>query len=234
MPCNRRGGCPVVAVAGAGGGRGGRAGHCGVVPQSGAWADSLSLPALLGTTTRTIPGAAGYLTADERLAGLWRFGLPEGFKVGLCWAASTHHATPWWRSIPPAALAPLLKVPGVSFVNLQVGPNNADGDAMGITTNPAATLRDYEQTAAVLANLNLVISVDTSVAHLAGGMGMPVFIMLPRPSDWRWLEGREDSPWYASARLFRQTRPIDWSDPVAEAAKALRKVVRVAGRRAAA
>ena len=105
---------------------------------------------------------------------------------------------------------------------------------MGITTNPAATLRDYGQTAAVLANLDLVISVDTSVAHLAGGMGVPVFIMLPRPSDWRWLEGREDSPWYASARLFRQTRPIDWSDPVAEAAKALRKVVRVANRRAAA
>ena len=179
------------------------------------WAPVLSLPGLLGTTPATVPSSGGYLTVDARRAGLWAHaGLPDGFRVGLCWASSHRHATPWWRSVPIEALAPLLKLPGIGWVNLQVGPLNGQGDAAGIACNPARSLRHYGQTAELVSQLDLVVTVDTSVAHLAGALGVPVLIMLPAPCCWRWLDGREDSPWYSSARLFRQESAGDWAGVV--------------------
>ena len=194
----------------------------GPIPEDVPWVPCLSLPGVMMTTPETIPGAAGYLSADPRRAGLWRFGLPPGLRVGLCWASSANHATPWWRSVPIGELVPVLEVPGVTFVNLQVGPSNGNGYGAGILSNPAATLGDYGQTAELVSQLDLVIMVDTSMAHLAGALGVPVWIMLPLPADWRWLEGRSDSPWYQSARLFRQHRAGDWRSVVADLADALR------------
>lgn len=111
----------------------------------------------------------------------------------------------------------------MAFVNLQVGPLNVQGYEVGITVNPAATLTNYGQTAELVSQLDLVITVDTAVAHVAGALGVPVWIILPRPADWRWLDGRSDSPWYRSARLFRQYRAGDWRDVVCDVVEALRQ-----------
>jgi ADP-heptose:LPS heptosyltransferase len=121
------------------------------------------------------------------------------------------------RSTDLARLKPLLATPGVSFVSLQVGPRAAEIASLpsGPLLDLSAELTDFAETAGAILNLDLVIAVDTSVAHLAGALGRPVWIMLPFSPDWRWLLDRDDSPWYPTARLYRQQAPGDWDDVVA-------------------
>ena len=184
----------------------------------------MSLPLALGTTLPTIPVTPGYLTADPAEVAAWRQRLAAipGMRVGLAWAGSPDMAQNRLRSVPPEALAPLAAIPGVSLVSLQKGDDAAEAGAPLPLHDFTDELYDFADTAALVANLDLVISVCTSVAHLAGGLGRPVWVPLHFNACWRWLRRREDSPWYPTARLFRQTAPGDWDGVVASVAAALR------------
>ncbi len=171
-----------------------------------AWIDLMSLPLALGG----VPFAGGYLRVEPR----WRV---SGFRVGIAWAGNPAQANDRRRSVPVAALAPLLAVPGVDFINLQVGARAGEAGLPDLS----AQLTDFAETAALIGTLDLVIAVDSAVAHLSGALGAPVWVLLAHVPDWRWLLGREDSPWYSSARLFRQETPGDWDGVIRRVAGAL-------------
>ena len=192
------------------------------LPPHDLWVDQMSLPRLFATTSETVPAPPGYLQADPAWAAAWRATLPDGPRIGLVWAGNPAHANDRRRSLPPGTLAPLLEIPGLHFVSLQLGPRAAETADMPGVIDPTARLADYAATAALVAALDLVITVDTSVAHLAGGLGRPVWVMLPFAPDWRWMLGSDSSPWYGSMRLFRQERPGYWRGVVARVAEALR------------
>jgi hypothetical protein len=184
----------------------------------------LSLPGLLGTTPQTVPPAP-YLEADPQGFVSWRARLPVDRRplVGLVWAgggrrdgAGTQQPD-GGRSIPPAALAPLAGA-AVCFVSLQVGESTAGLPFPAL--DAAHGVRDFADTAAVMAALDLVISVDTAAAHLAGGLGRPVWLLRRFAADWR-FPGPERSPWYSSLRVFRQLRPGDWAGVIEAVAAAL-------------
>jgi len=183
----------------------------GVLPPYDAWIDQMSLPRVFATGPATIPAAGGYLTADPVRVAAWWAALPAGRKVGVAWAGNPAHSNDRRRSLPPGALAPLLAARGTSFVSLQPGPRAAEA---GLPALPLP-LTDYTETAALIANLDLVVTVDTSVAHLAGALGVPCWVLLPFAPDWRWRLGCRDSAWYASVRLFRQPAPGAWHEVVA-------------------
>jgi Flp pilus assembly protein TadD len=176
-------------------------------PAYDAWIDQISLPNAFATTLDTIPAAASYLRAEPCLVEAWRDRLPNGRKIGLAFAGNPKHPADRRRSLPWELAGELLAIPHLSFVNLQHG-SAARGLGLPDLTR---WLTDYAETAALIENLDLVITADTSVAHLAGALGKPVWILLPNAPDWRWLLDRPDSPWYRSARLFRQPAPGDWT-----------------------
>ena len=202
--------------------------HVGVageaVPAFDFHASFLSLPLLLGAGPEVLGTAAPYLRLPSAMAEGAIAPDGEGLRVGLVWSGNPAHANDRYRSIPFSALAPILAVPGVSFYSLQLGPRAVDlwqDGAPAPVVDLAPQLQDLTDTAAAMTWLDLVISVDTAAAHLAGALARPVWTLLPVGSDWRWLLGRDDSPWYPTMRLFRQTKVGDWSDPVRETAKAL-------------
>ncbi len=181
----------------------------------------LSLPRAFGTTLETIPARIPYLSADAARSSEWarRLAGLVGLKVGLVWAGEPRTGWPELaaidarRSIALSALAPLAEVEGVSFVSLQKGAPAAQAAAPpnGLGLHDFAhELSDFDDTAALVANLDLVISVDTSTAHLAGGLGKPVWLLNRHDTCWRWLLNRDDSPWYRTLRQFRQASPGDW------------------------
>ncbi len=190
----------------------------------------LSLPALCGTTDLgLVPASVPYLAVPADRAELWSARLTETFppargplKVGIVWAGSPGHHNDANRSVPLAQWAGLADVPGVTFYSVQKG---AASDALASAPFPVIDLgphlRDFADTAAVLSQLDLLIAVDTSVVHLAGALGKPVWTLLPFAPDWRWLRGRTDSPWYPTMRLFRQPAPGAWEPVFAQAADAL-------------
>jgi Flp pilus assembly protein TadD len=186
----------------------------------------LTLPRIFGANLSNIPNTVPYLRADARDSERWRRRLAgEGqfAKVGLRWAANPAHGSPH-RSMKLATLAPLGGVIGVKFFSLQKGAaaDEAQTPPPGLQLiDWTEELTDFADTAALVANLDLVISVDTSVGHLAGAMGKQVWSMLPFVADWRWLLGRDDSPWYPTMRLFRQSRRGDWGEVIAQVAEAL-------------
>lgn len=170
----------------------------------------MSLPLVFGTTLENIPEPALYrmvaTAAAEKAANFpWQ---EEGLRVGLVWAGSVSHVRDRFRSIAPEMLEPLLGVERAHFFPLQLGKPQLRAVRV---TDLTAQLGDMADTAALLSHLDLVIAADTSVAHLAGAFGKPVWILLPFAPDWRWLLERQDSPWYPSMRLFRQTKPGDWA-----------------------
>jgi tetratricopeptide (TPR) repeat protein len=179
----------------------------------------LSLPRIFGTTLATIPGGIPFLKARADLAEQWRQRLPSGSKIGIAWAGNPEHKKDRDRSIPFEALGLLGNVRDVCWVSLQKGPAAASPRPAGLELlDITAELNDLADTAAMIASLDLVIAVDTAVAHLAGAMGKQVWLLLPFAPDWRWLLGREDSPWYPTMRLFRQPRPGDWNAVVKKVA----------------
>ncbi len=198
----------------------------------------IGLPRAFGTTLATIPAEIPYLRADPALAACWAERLPDApRRVGLVWAGSPRPANRMAnlidrrRSLPLAALAPLAAVPDVTFVSLQMGARAAEArnPPPGLDLHDAmAEVSDFADTAGIVANLDAVVSVDTSVAHLAGAMGKPVYLLDRYDNCWRWLSGRDDTPWYPNLRIFRQQRPADWTQPVADLAAALRaRIARV-------
>jgi tetratricopeptide (TPR) repeat protein len=189
-----------------------------------------SLPGVFGATVDAIPGTVPYLSADLELAEKWRRTLDERIpaghlRVGLSWAGNSAHSNDARRSVPFAACMPLAGLKTVGIVSLQKPIRPRDEVPFRSCTNIVdlgPELDDFAETAAVLANLDVVISVDSAVTHLAGALGRRVWVMLSQPSEWRWMGGRNDSPWYPSARLFRQASRGDWDGVVKSVAAALR------------
>jgi tetratricopeptide (TPR) repeat protein len=191
----------------------------------------LSLPLALRTTLETVPGTTPYLQADPARVEAWQARLIAGAgrapRVGLVWAGNPRNhspelaATDRRRSLPPERLASLFDVPGVRFFSLQkAGPLAPESFSLA---DFMAEMEDFADTAALVANLDLVISVDTAVVHLAAALGKPVWVLDRFDSCWRWL-GRRDSPWYPTLRLYRQPRPGDWNRVLAEVTRDLRVV----------
>jgi hypothetical protein len=180
------------------------------------WTLPLTLPRLLRTTLDTIPADVPYIASDPAKVAAWSArlaGVPGRLRVGIAWAGRARHPEDARRSIPAATFAALLDCPDIAFVAVQKGA--AAGEAAilarhGNVLDPGDELRDFADTAALMQCLDLVVTVDSSPAHLAGALGLPVWVLLPHNPDWRWLLGRDDSPWYPTARLFRQSRPGDW------------------------
>jgi hypothetical protein len=196
------------------------------VPGHAAHCRLSSVPGLLHTALETIPASIPYLFADSARVAIWRQRLDARLpadtrRIGLGWIGRPTHPNDRRRSISLARLAPLGKVAGASFVSLQKPLPQSDAASLSLFPGLADIsdeLTDFGETAAVIANLDLVIAVDTAVAHLAGALGKPVWILLPKAADWRWLIERTDSPWYPTARLFRQKVPGAWDQAIAEAA----------------
>jgi tetratricopeptide (TPR) repeat protein len=186
------------------------------LPQFDYYSPLMSLPALFGITVETIPAPAGYLpvpepAADARIQ-------PGGFNVGLVWSGNPEHTSNAERSMPLEEMRPLLETPGVRFYFLQHNPAERDLAAwatMPQLLRPPKALESFQDTAALIGQLDLVITVDTSVAHLAGALGKPVWTFIHRYPDWRWMLERGDSPWYPVMRLFRQGLTETWK-PVVE------------------
>jgi Tetratricopeptide repeat len=194
----------------------------------------LSLPFAFGTTMETIPTCVPYLHGDATRPAAWQEALfmSEGCRIGIVWAAGSRVGDDRMvsieqrKSMPLAEFAPLATVSGCEFFSLQLGP-----PAKQAATPPAGMvlwdftehLKDFSDTAAFMADLDLVISVDTATAHLAGAIGRPVWLLNRHDTDWRWFIDREDSPWYPTMRIFRQPKPGDWSSVILRVAAALRE-----------
>lgn len=200
-----------------------------------------SLPYVFGTEVSTIPTPIPYLTASPIRRAHWRGELArragsEGVRVGLVWAGNNENTADWRRSIPLAALRELAAIPGVQLVSLQKPVPEADRAVfaeLGLL-DFSADLADFSETAGMIANLDLIVSVDSAVAHLAGAMGVPTWILIYEPSDWRWMTRREDSPWYPTMRLFRQPRAGQWDEPIGRLIGALRQYMQGAQKEMAA
>lgn len=198
----------------------------GGVPQIDYHIALLSIPRHLGTTLDTIPPQDPPLQPPEELVARWRERLSglKGKKVGLVWASGETYLFHMFRTMRLAQLKPLLDIEGISWVSLQKGGASQQIEAEGLAGriyDAMGEVEDFADTAAIIANLDLVLSVDTSVAHLAGAMGAPVWLLDRFDTDWRWLLNRSDSPWYPSLRIFRQTSFANWDSVVSEVHSAL-------------
>ncbi|MFN7277565.1 MAG: tetratricopeptide repeat protein, partial [Betaproteobacteria bacterium] len=194
-------------------------------------ASLLSLPHLLGSSN-IVPATVPYFQPDPVRVAQWRSRLSTlpGLRVGLVWAGDAHPEHPRGyrpdrrRSVPLRQFAPLASVPGVSFVSLQKNERAAEAhapDAPFALVDWTGELADFAETAALVAALDLVISVDTAVAHLAGALARPVWVLSRHGGCWRWLAGQESSPWYPTARVFHQSARWDWDTALARVAAAL-------------
>jgi hypothetical protein len=177
----------------------------------------------------TIPAEVPYLKAKPERVAYWRerlaAQLPAGAKrIGLAWTGRPTHPNDKRRSLPLARLAPLAGAGNAAFVSLQKPMPATDLPTVSLfpgMTDISNDLTDFGETAAVIENLDLIITVDTSMGHLAGALAKPVWILIPKAADWRWLLDRTDSPWYPTARLFRQQRPGAWDVVISQVAEAL-------------
>jgi hypothetical protein len=188
-----------------------------------AWQESFALPALCDCTRPEDTPPAPYLRAIAA-----RDSLPGAFKVGIAWAGNPANPDDALRSTRLADWAPVFAIPEVAFYGLQVATNPASKQLAeaGVPVHDLGReLCDWRDTAATLMELDLVIAVDCSVAHLAGALGRPAWICLPAAPEWRWMLERTDTPWYGSARLFRQPRVGDWGTVFVEVARELKEIV---------
>ncbi|MBW8039420.1 MAG: tetratricopeptide repeat protein [Planctomycetes bacterium] len=186
----------------------------------------MDLPAIFRTTLDSIPDSVPYVYADSTKADYWRARLDgPDFKVGIVWAGSAKHENNHNRSCKLKHFAPLASIDGVRLYSLQKDASATQlrqFPAGKVLANPAEEFEDFTDTAAVIENLDLIISVDTAIVHLAGAMGKPVWTLLPFAPDWRWMLERDDNPWYPTMRLFRQEKWGDWETVFASVAEQLR------------
>jgi thioredoxin-like negative regulator of GroEL len=198
-------------------------------PPSVAYCPLSGLPRLAGTNLKTIPADIPYLAPPPEKAAAWAARLdvlvsPRHRRVGLVWAGRPTHRNDHNRSVSLKSLAPIAALDGITLVSLQKGPPVAQvaqfvGRAPLVNLGPE--IDDFNDTLAVIQALDLVVTVDTAVGHLTGALGKPVWIMVPFASDWRWLEKRSDTPWYPTARLFRQHAARQWEPVIAKVAAEL-------------
>jgi hypothetical protein len=184
-------------------------------PSTDVYIQSSSLPHIFRTTVDSIPNSIPYLTADPSKVAAWQLKLAsdQAFRVGLVWRGNPLNSLDRDRSTSLKAFLPLADIAGVSLYSLQVGP--AAEEVMSLPTGMRITdftagLEDLSDTAALIANLDLVVGIDTGVVHLAGALGKPAWVVLSFVPCWRYMLNRDDSPWYPTMRLFRQERPGDW------------------------
>lgn len=190
------------------------------LPAHDCWIDQMSLPRVFATTPATIPAPSGWLSADPAAVARLAAELPKGRRIGIVWAGNPAHSNDQRRSLPSPAVARLAAETGTRLISLQVGPRAPEAALYGFH-DLSPRLTDYAATAAAVAALDLVLCVDTSVAHLAGALGKLAWVMLPYAPDWRWMLGRDDTPWYRTLRLFRQERAGDWTSVIARIGTAL-------------
>ncbi len=195
----------------------------------------MSLPLAFGTTLDTIPAGKSYLNAGAEAVAAWRekLGPKTALRIGLVWAGKPRkgnpesHAVDKQRSVALANLLPLMATPGTAFYSLQLGEAAQQGQGIAALIDLTGDLRDFHDSAALIANLDLVISVDTAVAHLAGALGKPLWMLDRYHACWRWLRGRDDSPWYPTMRIFRQPQPGHWDSVVSEVVAALEQELHI-------
>lgn len=182
----------------------------------------LSLPMVLGNTLQTIPDKTPYLAAAADSVLRWSFLVrkDKGLNVGICWSGKSYPDP--GRSCPVEALKPLADIERINWNSLQVGWNSVLPFSMADNTS---RINDFVDTAALISHLDLVVTIDTAVAHLAGALGRKVFLMVPFAPDWRWMQWWDDSPWYPTMRLFRQVSPDDWTGPVYDIVTELKKMI---------
>jgi hypothetical protein len=198
--------------------------YADAVPDIDVQCPIMSLPLVFRTTLSNLPAQVPYLGTPPEYLFLWRelLGPQHRRRVGVAWSGRQNMPE---RSIPLHALAPLLHArQDLEFHSLQKDMPDADrawAAAHGSMVDHSTVQKNFADAAALVAEMDLVVSIDTSLAHLAGALGKPVWIMLPFSADWRWLLGRADTPWYPTARLFRQQQPGDWDGVIAEVAQAL-------------
>jgi tetratricopeptide (TPR) repeat protein len=205
-------------------------------PKHDVQAALMSLPLILGTRGDNIPADVPYLAADAGLVEHWRRQLAplRGFRVGVAWKGSTRYPWDRHRSTTPEHFEPLARVAGVQLVSLQkeAGPPPAAESQVISFGNLIDELSGpFMDTAAMIANLDLVVSVDTSIGHLAGALGAPTWLALNFSADWRWMVDRTDTPWYPTTRLFRQQQPGDWPGVFRQMAVELERLVAESPRR---
>jgi tetratricopeptide (TPR) repeat protein len=193
----------------------------GPLPHFDVHAPLASLPGIFGTSLDNVPAKVPYLAADEGLVETWaqRLGGPEATKIGIVWQGNPIHPDDYRRSAPLSVFRPLTELSGVRLYSLQRGPGSEQlKQVIGMwpITDLAGEMDDqagaFMETAAVMKSLDLVVTVDTSVAHLAGALAVPVYVALAFVTDWRWLLERDDTPWYPTMRLFRQRQAGNWPD----------------------
>lgn len=199
------------------------------LPEFDVQAPLMSLPWILGTTLENVPAQIPYLAAPESSIKL-EIPSETKLKVGIVWATYSSGKTARKRSSPLSHFLELTDIPGIAFYSLQKDPQEPDllqlQQAAACVQNLSHLLNDFADTAAVIAQLDLVITIDTSVAHLAGALGKQVWVLLPFDPDWRWMLQREDSPWYPTMRLFRQPQPGDWHSVFVRVVEALRDLAK--------
>ena len=202
-------------------------------------ASLMSLPAIFGTTQRTVPARIPYLPTEPVVVERWRQAMAAAIAgdpwagrggrpllVGVAWQGSPTNPNDHWRSFPLAKVAPVADVPGVRLVSVQavdgldqIGALDGEFPIIDLESRRA---REFSDTAAIVSLLDLVITADTAVAHLAGGLGIPVWLANSAVGEWRWMVDREDSPWYPTMRIFRQSQLGDWDSVFRRMADVLR------------
>lgn len=202
------------------------------IPEFDVQCPLMSLPLAFGTRPDAIPAKVPYLTVDDDKVRKWRTRLNgAGFKVGIAWAGNAKFGDDHERSVLLQRMLPLFAVNGAKFISLQ--KDLRPGDQGILDANPqviqlAAEIDDFQDTAAIMMSLDLIISTDSSVPNLAGALARPVWVLLPFNPDWRWFLDRDDSPWYPTARLFRQSQAGDWASVVDEVCEQLKRTVKSA------
>lgn len=199
-------------------------------PLTDVYIQLISLPYLFGTLLETVPNQIPYLFPDMGKSTKWRqrLGCNETFRVGLVWRGNPNNPRDEVRSCSLNRFAPLAGLPDVMFYSLQAGSAAAEAASAPEGMNLcdcSDLLTDFTETAALISNLDLVISVDTAVAHLAGAMGQQVWVLLPEGSEWRWLEGHDDTPWYPTMRVFEHEADSDWDGIINRIRMALEKLL---------
>jgi len=184
------------------------------------WTTPLSLPYFFATTLASIPASIPYVHPHRAKVEKWQhqYFARDYLNVGIVWASHPGHRQSYQRTCTLDEFRPLTKLPKLTLFSLQMGEAIPKGFPLISLTEE---IQDFSDTAAIIAGLDLVICVDTAVAHLAGALGKPVWVLLPYAADWRWLENRNDSPWYPTMRLFRQSQPNDWQGVFREVASVL-------------
>jgi Flp pilus assembly protein TadD len=197
----------------------------GPLPDCDFYCPLLSLPRIFQANLTNLPAHVPYVHPRVDDLPHWSQRIDSAqLRVGIVWSGNPLHTRDRIRSLPLTVFSQVFDIPGISFYSLQKGPAAEQLTRFPDVVNLDAELRDFTDTAAAIAHLDLVITVDTAVAHLAGAMGKPVWILVSRASDWRWLTDRTDSPWYPSVRLFRQTALGEWDEVMAQVYQALEEV----------